>query len=599
MRLLTSTLFALLLYSSGWAEGFGRFGYRDRPVLPGFSLEKDGFVSKTGSSDRILFGSPGRHWKPVLTTEFGQTVMLDAQALGPQKARYNLWQPGFSLYFEQGMQLRIGTSGCPYLSWGQGTVGDGVPTPDTRWVLISFRTAQPPLLLVLESGAASFQFAGKPGAWVLKTEKPLKGWLRVIQPLGTAEAAANSASALGKLTKRVFENVSIWTDSAPVLKSLSVKGDATSVEATWAFNKPGAVVPLGVSLANVGGYPIRILSKIRRLSEWDDEGPITVCDEPILRVRFPIRRIPLGRSLTVGKRQIAPLGTVSPIDIPSVLELALENLLADRDLATFKAAEDTFAAYLDNAAYVQEPVTNQQLPYAANGSGIDLAACHALLMQTTTISSQSNSEANSLLTSVTWRRDAYSWRVAVDDPLIARRAGAFGAMSGFLCPENERRLQGAMFEAGLAGERGLGILRARREGKPEPRFIEPLDSLRSYAFVRDVRLADEDTFAKSLLSDVRVFGDDAISVEKQGEALTVQWLATDTNAHQIVFASAYPIDFELGNMKKLEVERALGLTQVRFVAHAAGVCSANLRLPEWAKSLPTAVPVPRYSEPLK
>lgn len=596
MRALTSGVLTLLLIAIGFADGFGRFGYRDRPVLPGLTLEMDGFVSKTGSADKFFFHSPARIWKPVATTDLGQTVSLNAQTLGPQKARYSLWQPGFSLYFEQGMQLRLGSTGCPYLTWSDGTVADGVPTPDTSWVLISFRTAQPPILLVLEKGQSSFQFTGKAGAWVLRTEKPIQAWVRVIQPLGTAEVAANSAATLGKLNKRVFENISIWTQPAPVLQGLSVKGDATAVEATWTFDRSGAIVPIGAALASVGGYPVKVQSKIRRLSEWNDEGPIAVAEEPTLKIRFPLRRVPLGRSLTTGKRQIAPLGTVSAIDIPSVTELALENLLADRDLNTFKIAESTLESYLSESTYVEEPVTRQQLPYAANGAGIDLAACHALLMQATTISNQSSSEANSLLTSVVWRRDAYSWRVAVEDNVLARRAGALAALAGLLCPEPERRLQGAMFEAGLAAERGLGILRARREGKPEPQFMEALEGLRRYAFFRDVRVADEDPFGRSLLSEVRVFGDTSVSSELQGEAIMVRWDVADTNAHQIVFAATYPIDFELGNMRKLEVERALGLTQVRFVANQPGLCTANLRRPEWAKSLPAAVPVLQYSE---
>jgi hypothetical protein len=599
VRLLTSAILSLLALTLGLADGFGRFGYRDRPNLPGFTLDLDGFSSKTPSADKIWFGSPARQWKPSFTNESGQVVSLNAQALGPQKARYSLWQSGFSLFFDKGVQFRVGSTGCPYLTWGEGTVGEGVPTPDTSWVLISFRTAQPPILLVLESGKASFQFAGKAGNWILKTEKPLQGWMRCIQPLGTAEIAANSAAALGQLNKRVFENISIWTQPAPQLLNLSVKGDATAVVATWTFDRPAAIVPLGAALADLGGYPVRIQSKIRRLSEWNDEGPIAVAEELVLKVRFPIRRIPLGRSITVGKREIALLGTVSPIDIPSVSELALENLLADRDMATFKAAEDTLGAYLTDAVYTAEPVTNQQMPFAVNGAGIDLAACHALLMQTTTISNQSSSESNSLMTSVSWRRDAYNWRVAIDDPVLARRAGALASLAGFLCPEPERRLQGAMFEAGLAAERGLGILRARRAGQAESQYLEPLDGLRRFAYYRDVRLADEDPFGKSLLSEVRVFGDSSVVLEKQGEALSIQWQAADTNAHQIVFASAYPIDFELGNLKKLEVERSLGLTQVRFVANAPGPCMANLRRPDWAKSLPAAVSVPRYSEPLK
>ena len=96
-----------------------------------------------------------------------------------------------------------------------------------------------------------------------------------------------------------------------------------------------------------------------------------------------------------------------------------------------------------------------------------------------------------------------------------------------------------------------------------------------------------------------MFGDASVHTEMEGEALVAKWETTDTEAHQIVFASAYPIDFELGNMKSLDVERALGLTQVRYVAHAPGPCYCNLRIPEFAKRLPAAAPVPRYSEPVK
>ena len=526
-------------------------------------------------------------------------MLLNSQVNGPQKIRYNLWQPGFSLYFEAGMKLRIPSIGCPYLTWSDGTTGEGLPTPDVKWVLISFRSPQPPLLLVLDTGEASFKFEGRAGAWTLSTEKQFSGWLRVIQPLGTAEIAANSAAALGQLTRRVFENVAIWTLPIATLKGVEVRGDATSVEATWTFDKPGAVVPLGAALASVGGYAVKVQSKIRRLSEWNEEGPIAVCEEPTLKIRFPIRRVPLGRSIAVGKRTIEPLGTVSPIDIPSVVELALENLLSSRDLATLKIGEEALADFLSDAVYTSEPQTEQKLPYSEAGLGIDLAACHALLMQSVSIGRQASSEANSLLTSVVWRQDSYRWTIAVEDPSLRRRAAALASVAGFLCPEPERRLQAAMFEAGLAAERGVEILRARKAGKPEPKMLEPLDALRRYAYLRDARVADEDPYAKSLLSEVRVFGDASVHTEMEGEALVAKWETTDTEAHQIVFASAYPIDFELGNMKSLDVERALGLTQVRYVAHAPGPCYCNLRIPEFAKRLPAAAPVPRYSEPVK
>ena len=599
MRLLTSIAFLIVGLSSLSAEGFGRFGYTDKPSLPGFNLDQQGFASKSPLADKIRYGSPGRQWKVASTNEFGQTVLLNAQALGPQKLRYNLWQAGFSLYFEKGLQLNLPSTGCPYLTWAEGTVADGIQTPRTSWVLISFRSNQPPILLVLESETASFKFTGKAGAWSLKTETPFTGWIRVILPIGTSAVAANSAAALGQLTKRVFVNLPIWTQPAPNLQSTQVKGDATSVEATWTFDRPGAIVPIGAALASVGGYQVKIQSKIRRLDDWNEEGPVAVCEDTFLKIRFPVRRIPLGRSLAIGKRAMAPIGTVSPIDIPSVIELALENLLADRDIGTLKAADAALSTYLADAQYVSEPYTGQQLPYAASGAGLDLAASHAVLMQATSIASQSTSEGNSLLTSVAWRRDAYSWLLPAQDETLARRASSISAVAGFLCPEAERRLQGAMFEAGLASQRGLAILRARRTSVSEPKFIEPLDDLRRYAFFRDIRVADEDAFAKSLMSEVRVFGETSVSADKEGEATVVHWPAPDTNAHQIIFASAYPIDFELGNLRKLEVERALGLTQVRFVANQPGPCQANLRRPDWAKDLPLSAPVPRYSEPIK
>jgi hypothetical protein len=599
VRVLTSLLLLVVGLGSAWGDGFGRFGYKPLPNLPGFILDQEGFSANSPGADRLSFGSPGRQWKPVATDENGQSILVDAKALGPQKVKYKLFQPGFDLYFDKGMQLNLGATGCPYLTWGEGTVTDGVPTPDTPWVLISFKTAQPPLLLVVESGAASFQIKGQAGAWRLGTDKPFQGWIRVIEPLGTAEVAANSAASLGQLNKRVFENVSIWTQKAPELLGLTVDADATSVEATWKYDRPGAIVPIGAALAKVGGYPIRILSKIRRLSEWNEEGPIAVTEEPLLKIRFPIRRIPLGRSVTLGKRLLSPIGTVSPIDIPSIVELGLENLLADRDIGTYKVATDTLESFLGDAAYTIEPITMQQLPFSASGEGLDLAACHALLMQATTISNQSSSEANSLFTSVVWRRDAYSWRLSVEDSKLARRAGALASIAGFLCPEPERRLQASMFEAGLAAERGLGILRSRRAGTLEPMFTEPLDGLRKFAFYRDIKVADEDPFGRSLLSDIRVFGDSSVTLEAQGEAQSIQWQAPDTLAHQIIFATAYPIDLELGNMKKLDIERALGLTQVRYVANQPGPCFANLRKPEWAKPIPATAAVPKYSEPVK
>jgi hypothetical protein len=85
VRALTSLLLAILFVVLAGAEGFGRFGYRSTPELPGLSLDMSGFRSKSPQADKIEFASPARQWKLAAASAEGQTVLLNAQALGPRR----------------------------------------------------------------------------------------------------------------------------------------------------------------------------------------------------------------------------------------------------------------------------------------------------------------------------------------------------------------------------------------------------------------------------------------------------------------------------------------------------------------------------------
>src|SRR5262249_5753733 len=146
---------------------------------------------------------------------------------------------------------------------------------------------------------------------------------------------------------------------------------------------------------------------------------------------------------------------------PSVAELAFANLPASRDTQTKETAEEALTEYLGEAKYTTEPYSNQQLPYTADGAGLDLAAAHALLMQSTITTVKATSEPNSLLTSVLWRRDWRTWTIWTPDLDLSRRAEALGALAAALCPEPARRLDAAMLEAGLASQEGLKVWQAR------------------------------------------------------------------------------------------------------------------------------------------
>jgi hypothetical protein len=301
-----------------------------------------------------------------------------------------------------------------------------------------------------------------------------------------------------------------------------------------------------------------------------------------------VRRIPTGRSLGLGAVSAPGEGG------GSVMELALVNLLASRSVDLRRQGEEALSAYLAEAPYAQEPWSGQRLPYDARGAGVASLAEHALLMQALTSANEARSEANSLLTSLAWRRDWYTWRLWFPNAIESRRAAALAALAGALCPEPERRLEAAMLQAGLAAQRGLNVLRRRAgESESEPELAEPMLALRRSLFFLEPRGGPDDPFVRSLLSDIRLFGEVAAVLERRGEETVMSW-ESDGSAGVVTFASGYPVTVAAGrNLAALSTSTAFGFTQVRYRPAAAGRCELLLELPDWAPPLPTVVPVYR------
>jgi hypothetical protein len=507
----------------------------------------------------------------------------------PTALSVNLLSPGFMLNFPKGFALHLKSTSAPYLSWRDASVGEHVPTPPVHWIAVSFKQGQPPIVLGFLDNLVSLQVDGQVGDWTIRTQSPYRGWVRIALPFGTQPLATDSAATLGKLSVSVAEANELWWQPAPRLKGTIIQDEDTAIEATWQFDRKGAIVPRGAALANLGAYPLSIKSKTHRLDGYTEEGPTTICDEDSLTIRFPINRVPLGRSITVGSPAMEPIGTVSAFDVGGIVELAFENLLAARDERSRKTAEDAVAELIQETQYSLEPHTNQSLPYGADGKGIDSAAANALLYQAYTMSTKPTSQDNSLLTSVTWRRDWYSWMVWTPETKESRRAGAFAALAGALCPEPERRLEAAMCQAGLAADRGLGIFFARSARKPEPKYLEPIWTVRNTVFDMVQTPRHPSAFADTLLGVLRIFGDPSVRCTNEpGKGLKIVW----TDPASITLASGYPLTVGGNNILG---RHFLGYTSVNCLG--VGDHVADLTLPPWARKLPSFVAPPRYEEP--
>ena len=584
--------------TAAFGQAFGRFGYEQAVRVPGFKIDRSGFVVTDPLSDKIQFSQPTKDWKPQSTSETEQLVQLSDHAGSPSQALFNLLGVGFSLYFPAGIDLRIGSLGAPYLTWKQGSVSSNVATPETQWLVLSFQDHQPAIVIGFPAQPTSLIVTGKAGAWSIKSADDFKGWVRFGLPQGLQAPLANTASSLGRLANNAALHVRLWTSMPPRLIKTSTASDLHSVTATWQFDGPGAVVPPAAQLAGLAGYHVTIDSKTVRLPGWTDAGPIDVVPGNALTIRFPVRRVPTGRCLALGSSSNEGLGTASPQDIPSVAQLALESLVAGRDTLTEKACEQTTSEYISQANYFSEPWTRQQLPFDRAGKGIDLAAAHAFLMQAVTSTSKATSESNSLLTSVCWRQDWLTWRVWTDDVNVAQRAGALAALAGALCPEPERRLAAAMFQAGLSGMRGLNIWKVR-EGliKQAPKLIEPLYGVRKGLFGLAGVEAEGEAFAHSLLSPLRVFSDGPVVLVKEGPEYVLQTDTVDAKRTVLMLASAYPIQVSSKtNIASISVAAALGFTEIHFKPETIGLCEFKLKLPEFGLIPPDQAEPPIYSE---
>ncbi|MBX3119976.1 MAG: hypothetical protein KF784_13000 [Fimbriimonadaceae bacterium] len=594
-----SAVTAVLLAAITSSQAFGRFGYTPNVRVPGFIVTTEGFNVDNPKADVFKFEAPSKMWRPVLTSDTSQTVLLSGVGRMPAKLRTDLWGMGFSLYFQYGFGLHLSTISKPYVSWAEGSAGPDIPTPPAKWVLISFREGQPPVLLSFYGKALSVKLSGRAGDWVLRSEEPYDGWVRVVAPFGFESRSASSAASLGELVATVKKHEAVMTGPIPKVTGVTTDDSLTSVTVNWEFDGPGAVVPSPAILAPLGGYPVTIHSRTTRLPGMDENGPITISDDPRIRMTFPVRRIPTGRGLSIGKSGEELIATASPIDIPSVFELALANLVGQREKVIRQGAGESLNAYLGGARYEIEPFTNQRLPYSPDGTGIDLAAAQALLMQSTMTPVQATSEPNSLLTSVLFRRDWATWTIWTPNPQISRRATALAALAAAICPEPERRLQAGLLQAGLASQRGLQVWRRRQsldDGDPA-QLLEVALGLRNSIFSGTAREPREDGFLKVLQSEIRIYGDIGLVTELKNRELVAKWDSPDGQPTTLVFASAYPIEINDGtNTSISRSEEALGFTVVRCAPVKAGPCELIITTPSWAKSLPANVAPPRYTE---
>ena len=500
------------------------------------------------------------------------------------------------MYFPAGIDLKLHSTGSPFLSWKDGSVRDGIPTPKVEWICLSFSDQQPPVVFGFPEENGALEISGELGNWNVRTPKAFKGWVRVALPFGLEPFRSTTVQGLGKVSARCNKEEELWYAPVADVPEPTLEDDSDGIVATWKLPRKRTVIPNTFYLSQLGGYPCHVNSEISSYPSITNEGPIVLTKAPTLSVRFPIKRIPSGRGLSIGEPIPQTFEATTWKNPLSIVDLALANTLSGRNRLASQKARELLSQYYEFSAPEAEPNTKQTVFYKANGTGMLQAAIHGLLGQSVRTGELTPAAEDPQLVSILWRLDIYSGSLNVpgDD---ATRIAAIAAIAGSFSPSPKMRYEAALFQTCLSGTRGLNIWK-RRVGltQTEPKLVEPLLNIRKGLFSLNVQVPQSPVIS-NWMSEIRCYGDAPMWLQKQSEGYEFCWTAVDKIVGTMALESAYNIRVSnRRNLQSLYFSQRIGYSEMRFEPEEPGQCSANLVVPTWADPFPLTALPPEYSE---
>lgn len=577
-------------------QGFGRFGYTRYPEIPGFEFNDEGFKIKHPGSDWIRFSSPIKTLNKVAINSYRLVALTEGGPGKPSKLRFDLADFGFSMYFAQGIELKVNSTAAPYLTWKEGTSGPDVPTPDADWVGISFQDRQPALVFGFPEDKTGLKVTGELGSWTIKSSPQYKGWVRICLPFGTEPYQATTARAVGRLSERCVEQELLWYGPLNDLPEPTITEDALGLDVSWKLPRQKTILPNLLFFAQFGSYPLKIQSLFTTYPSRIAGEPILVSAEPELRVRFPVRRVPNGRGLSLG--ELLPFENPEPNwkSPTKLVTLALANTLANRARSVTPLVKKLLADYYEDSTPVKEPNTKLNVFYDHKGNGMLAAAVHSLLTQSANIGQRESPADDPQFISLSWRQDPYTGSLGLEED-DQRRILAIAAVAGAFATDPELRLKAAMMEAALSAERGKEVW-LRRQGliRPFTQHLEPLLPIRKglFSLTAEVRT---DPIVSNWLSDLRVFSSAPVWLNPLNPGLELCWEGLGTKFEEINLNLPYQIQISSKrNVAGLFLTPGVGSLRLRYEAQRDGQCAAVIGLPEFADPMPLTALPPSYSE---
>ena len=398
------------------------------------------------------------------------------------------------------------------------------------------------------------------------------------------------------MSERCVQQELLWYGPLADLPEPTIQEDALGLQVSWKLPRQKTILPNLLFFAQYGAYPVKIQSLYTTYPSRIGGEPVLVSAEPELRVRFPIRRVPNGRGLSLG--ELIPFENPEPNwKTPTELvTIGLANTLANRSRTVGPMVKKLLADYYEASTPVKEPNSNLNVFYDRQGNGMLAAAVHSLLTQSTNIGESDSPADDPQFISLSWRQDPYTGSLGIDHD-DQRRILAIAGIAGAFASNPELRLKAAMMEAALSAERGKEIW-LRRQGliRPMPQFLEPLLGIRKglFSLTSETRA---DPIVSNWFSDLRVFSQAPVWLNPLNPGLELCWEGQEKQIEEINLNLPYQVQVSSKrNIAGLFMNPGVGAMGLRYEAQRTGQCSAVMVLPSFADPIPLTALPPKYSE---
>ncbi|MBL8086987.1 MAG: hypothetical protein JNM85_02810 [Chthonomonas sp.] len=405
-----------------------------------FRISAAGFKITNARSDELQFAFPLRDAKVDWDRLAVRGLSVAPAKLSPTRLRASGFSEGFEMFFTAGFALRVSSLGAPYLSWQEGSVAPGVLCAPSKFIALSFRDDQPPILFCFPDQLTTMKIDGRPGEWIIRSGSQLSGWVRVIAPFGARGYPTVTAADLGRLVKALQPSLPRWTSPSTRLSEVRANRTADGLVAQFKFDGVGATMPqawerliLNKSARQVGvrgllGRPI-------------SDGPRVFKKDSVELVLPDVRPLP-GRALT---SRDPGLPRIVFNDAASVLRLAMANSLSSRSSAVREVAMselNSFAQRFPNG-----------LQRSAAGTTSELVAAYLLLGQIVAPARRSD-----------WLQTAADW-IAWDtlDPAVSAEASGTLALALGLGVSPTMQVRAGLLDAMLELDQAGGMRESRHQ----------------------------------------------------------------------------------------------------------------------------------------